>query len=281
MAYADEQGMSTGRIVAIALVILLHAFLGWAFVTGLAFEAVKKVATSLEAADIKEDEPEVPPPPPPPEPEQAAEAVIETTITPIRNDRQQPRPPEPADTNRDDGVGNSGNQTKSCPDGSVVPLAAACPVQMKQCQFGPPVPVSQQCGDDPDPPATCPSGTELPGGGTQTTRSRLGSCKTKAPPPAKRPKPVPKNNRASWVTTADYPTRALQREEQGVTSLTLTVGPAGKVTGCSGSGSGSAELDAAACKKASARAKFDPALDSNGNPTTGTYSTSVRWQIPK
>jgi len=67
MAYADQQGMSTNRLVSIVIVILLHAFLGYALVTGLAYEAVQSVKAKLNVVDVKEEEPpeeeELPPEP--------------------------------------------------------------------------------------------------------------------------------------------------------------------------------------------------------------------------
>ncbi|HWH18691.1 MAG TPA: energy transducer TonB, partial [Allosphingosinicella sp.] len=68
MAYADQK-MSQGRITAIIIVALLHALLGYAFVTGLAYNVVKKVAEDLKTFDVEEEPPppEEEPPPPPPE----------------------------------------------------------------------------------------------------------------------------------------------------------------------------------------------------------------------
>ena len=68
MAYADQQ-MSSRRIVAIGLVALLHAIIGYAFITGLAYNVVKKVAADLKTFDVEEapPPPEEKPPPPPPE----------------------------------------------------------------------------------------------------------------------------------------------------------------------------------------------------------------------
>ena len=40
MAYADQDGMGTNRLVSVVIVLLLHAFLGYALVTGLAYDAV-------------------------------------------------------------------------------------------------------------------------------------------------------------------------------------------------------------------------------------------------
>jgi periplasmic protein TonB len=67
MAYADQQGMSSNRIIAIVIVLLLHAFLGYALVTGLAFEAVKKAKERLNVVDVEEEKPPEEEPPPPEE----------------------------------------------------------------------------------------------------------------------------------------------------------------------------------------------------------------------
>jgi len=60
-------------MVAIGVVVLLHAALGYAFVSGLAYNVVKKVSQDLKTFDVVE---EAPPPPeelPPPPPEQKFE----------------------------------------------------------------------------------------------------------------------------------------------------------------------------------------------------------------
>ncbi|QJU60577.1 energy transducer TonB [Sphingomonas sp. AP4-R1] len=68
MAYAD-QTMSTRKAVSIGLVVALHAALGYAFITGLAYNVIKKAAQDLKVVDIQEapPPPEQKPPPPPPE----------------------------------------------------------------------------------------------------------------------------------------------------------------------------------------------------------------------
>lgn len=69
MAYADRN-TSGSRLVAIILVAILTAGLGYAFVTGLAYQFVKKTAEKLNTFDVEEPPPppeEVPPPPPPPD----------------------------------------------------------------------------------------------------------------------------------------------------------------------------------------------------------------------
>jgi periplasmic protein TonB len=65
MAYADQR-MSGNKITALIIVALIHVFLGYALVTGLAYEAAQKVIQKVTTVDIKEEvKEEVPPPPPP------------------------------------------------------------------------------------------------------------------------------------------------------------------------------------------------------------------------
>jgi protein TonB len=66
MAYAD-QTMSGNKITALVIVALIHVFVGYALVTGLAYEAAKKVMQKVTTVDIKEDKPKEEPPPPPPQ----------------------------------------------------------------------------------------------------------------------------------------------------------------------------------------------------------------------
>jgi protein TonB len=52
------------------------------------------------------------------------------------------------------------------------------------------------------------------------------------------------------------------------------------VTNCSvTSSSGSSALDAATCRLLTSRARFTPARDSSGNPTTDTVSARIVWRI--
>ena len=111
-----------------------------------------------------------------------------------------------------------------------------------------------------------------------------------APPPPSAPPPprfqpkgaVPKGNPGSWATTNDYPSRALREEREGTSGFRVTVGTDGRVTDCQiTSSSGHGDLDAAACENIRRRARFTPAMDGEGNPTTGSYSNRVRWVIPK
>jgi len=82
------------------------------------------------------------------------------------------------------------------------------------------------------------------------------------------------------ITSDDYPASALDNNEQGSVSVTLTVGPSGRVTGCSvGSSTASSTLNNTTCRVLTARARFSPAQDGNGNPVTSTTSARITWRI--
>jgi protein TonB len=108
-------------------------------------------------------------------------------------------------------------------------------------------------------------------------------------PPAAPPPPrftptgaVPKGSPGNWATSNDYPSRALREEREGTTGFSVTVGPDGRVTDCEiTSSSGSPDLDQATCDNVRRRARFTPAKDGEGQPTTGHYSNRIRWVIPK
>lgn len=94
--------------------------------------------------------------------------------------------------------------------------------------------------------------------------------------------PVPKNDPRKWVTTDDYPSRDLREGNEGTSAFRVVVGANGRVTACEiVRSSGHPGLDAATCKAVSARARFEPATDENGEKVVGAYGNSVRWQIPR
>jgi TonB family protein len=103
-----------------------------------------------------------------------------------------------------------------------------------------------------------------------------------SPPPLSRPDPRPRGNPGNWATSNDYPSVALQQEIEGTSGFSLTVGPDGLVSDCViTQSSGSPELDTATCTNVKQRARFEPALDASGTPTTGKYANRIRWQIPE
>lgn len=93
--------------------------------------------------------------------------------------------------------------------------------------------------------------------------------------------PRPKGRQGEWVTVNDYPTSDLRLEHTGLTRVKLAIGADGRVTGCTVSASsGWPGLDAAACAKLTQRSRFEPATDNTGARVTGTFTTSVKWEIP-
>jgi protein TonB len=108
MAYADQEP-SGRKIFAIGAVALLHAGVGYALVTGLAYNAAKQVYEDLKTFDVapeEPDKPEEPPPPPPkvdlppppkvtvPPPVVTSSVVTTNTIAPI-TPATPPAPPAP------------------------------------------------------------------------------------------------------------------------------------------------------------------------------------------
>jgi protein TonB len=210
--------MSSRRIVAIVIVALLHALLGYAFITGLAYNVVKKVAQDLKTFDVAEEAPppeELPPPPPP---------------------EQKVEPP---------------------------PMVAPPPIVQTPTIVAPPMQTVRVA----PPPVITPTAPPAP-----------------PPPPAPKmaSRAVPRGNAQLWVTTEDYPSRALREEREGVTSVAWDITTDGRVSNCRVTGSsGSPDLDQAACANITRRGRYKPALDEAGNPIASTDSRRVRWQMPQ
>jgi periplasmic protein TonB len=108
-----------------------------------------------------------------------------------------------------------------------------------------------------------------------------------APPPPAPPPPVktvpPRSatgDLQGLFRGDDYPQSAIRFDEQGSVTVRLTVGPNGRVSDCNvTSSSGSRALDSATCRILQSRARFTPARDNLGNPTTDTVSQRIRWVL--
>jgi protein TonB len=79
----------------------------------------------------------------------------------------------------------------------------------------------------------------------------------------------------------DYPPAARDAGVEGTVRASLTIGPTGAVVSCSiVQSSGNSALDSTTCNILRRRAKFTPARDSNGNPTTDTKETPpIIWKL--
>ncbi len=86
-------------------------------------------------------------------------------------------------------------------------------------------------------------------------------------------------NPGSVILNTDYPVR--NHDKEGTTRFELIVGPDGKPVSCTTTvSSGHAVLDQTACSAFVKRARFSPAKDAAGNPTSGRYKGSVTWKAP-
>lgn len=91
----------------------------------------------------------------------------------------------------------------------------------------------------------------------------------------------PSNASANWITAADYPRRSLIDGSEGLARYRLVIGTSGQISSCEITAStGDRRLDEATCRFIARRARFEPATDETGSKVVGTYSGSVRWQIP-
>lgn len=89
-------------------------------------------------------------------------------------------------------------------------------------------------------------------------------------------------NLVSLFSTDDYPQEALRLGEQGTVAVRLLVTSAGRVGKCEVlASSGSQILDRATCNILSQRARFTPARDEKGRPTTDYYTQRIRWELPR
>jgi protein TonB len=219
MAYANRRQMSSNRTASIIVVALLHIVLGYALVTGLAYNVIKNAASDLKTFDVTE-------PPPPPEEKPPPEKKPDTPPPP-----QVVAPPPLVRTNI---IAPQIQTVSVAPPPQITPTARPAP---------------------PAPPAP--------------------------PPPVKRESARAKGSLIGLFSSEDYPTSSLSANEQGTTAVQLTIGTDGRVSGCNiTSSSGSSALDNATCNILRRRARFSPAMDSNGQPTSDTYSQRITWKVP-
>ena len=89
-------------------------------------------------------------------------------------------------------------------------------------------------------------------------------------------------NEMDWAKQIqiNYPSAALREELQGTVGVRVQVNPEGSVETCEvTSSSEHTILDEAACSGMVNFAQFHPALDSEGDPTVGTYTTRITYSL--
>jgi periplasmic protein TonB len=215
MSYAQKKEISGNRTLAIIMVVILQFALGYAIVTGLAYNVIKKTVEDLKTFDVEE---QPPPPEEPPPPPKDMPKVPPPPMTPPPLVRME-APPPPIQT------------------------VTALPPPIPPVAIAPPAP--------PAPPRKVQSATRA------------------------------KGDLRSLFSADDYPASAQASGAEGTTRASLTIGPDGRVTGCSiVQSSGNTALDSATCNILRRRAKFVPARDSNGNATSDTITTpSIVWRL--
>lgn len=223
MAYAD-QIPGGRRLSTIAGVALVHGVIGYALVSGMAVEIMRRAIPSLTVTNVPLD---VPPPPPLDTPPPMERSAAQPTSAPLP--RLAPRDPV---------------FVLPAPDWPVtLPLDAG------------------------------PAPTPLP--------SAAPTAVDPAPAPSLAAAAGVRGDRATWITTQDYPPSALRAEEQGSVGIAVAIGSDGRVTSCTvTASSGSTALDQATCRLYQRRARFTPARDAAGAAVPGTHADRVRWQLP-
>ncbi len=84
-----------------------------------------------------------------------------------------------------------------------------------------------------------------------------------------------------WFEFRDYPMKAFEKNQEGITRFQLLVSPDGSIANCKVfSSSGHEELDKTTCFLAEKRVKFRPALDPDGRAVWGVYRSQAIWAIP-
>ncbi|HEX8309597.1 MAG TPA: energy transducer TonB [Allosphingosinicella sp.] len=80
----------------------------------------------------------------------------------------------------------------------------------------------------------------------------------------------------------DYPPAAIRAGEEGTVEFGLRIGPNGRVERCDVLvSSGSAILDSETCRMIRMRARFVPALDSEGRTTWDSLRGRTVWRLPR
>lgn len=85
-----------------------------------------------------------------------------------------------------------------------------------------------------------------------------------------------------WFEFRDYPMKAFEKKQEGITGYELLIAPDGKIAACRvTSSSGHDELDKTTCFLAEKRVKFRPAAGANGQPVWGVYRSEAFWAMPE
>jgi protein TonB len=152
-------------------------------------------------------------------------------------------------------------------------------------EFAPPPPVVPPAPFNFSPPAQTQTIDEPPPPRPVETRAAPAPAPPgppPPPPPPSRARGATADGQSRWAAriSNNYPSRAVRQEIEGNVGVSVVISPEGRVTACSVSASsGSDILDEAACDGMQRYARYNPALDDAGNPTTGRDSMTIVYQL--
>ncbi|HXH15527.1 MAG TPA: energy transducer TonB [Sphingomonas sp.] len=90
----------------------------------------------------------------------------------------------------------------------------------------------------------------------------------------------PSGSPGNWITTDDYPKTIVSKGAQGTSIVLWTIGLDGRAADCrTVVTSGEVELDKAACRAITARARYTPALGYDGKPMISHSTRKVAWRL--
>lgn len=228
------------RAGAAAFVLLLHALLLWALVSGLAVEVARDVVSRLKVVSIAE------PPPPPPEPQPVPAPV---------------RVPEPEGAAAPPSL-------KSRPSPIVAPRAARrSPVRAA------PEPKPLPTGSAPDAGASTTPGTGTGAGGEGSgAGAGRGGSGTGGGGRATRAQRI-----SGSFDYSDHPDRGRTDATETV-GVRFLVDTSGRVRDCAVTrSSGNARVDATTCRLIEQRFRYRPATDAGGDAAASVVSTVFSW----
>ncbi len=89
-------------------------------------------------------------------------------------------------------------------------------------------------------------------------------------------------HRSGSIRVEDYPSRSIERGEQGVVVVRFIVNTQGRAEACRAAVSSTyPTLDQHTCAIIAERHRFHPAEDDQGRPVPGLYVQTVRWVLPE
>ncbi|MDP9415125.1 MAG: TonB family protein [Pseudomonadota bacterium] len=244
----SEPGGERGRdrIKASLGVLAFHAVLGYALITGLAFEVGRTVSDSLKIFEVEE----ILPPP------------------------LEERPAPEASSPHEEGAAAPPNLASEA-----TPIVAPPPkirVEVPPPVVAAPLP-TQRPGNDPTAGTSTVmglgTGSGGEGSGTASGGSGMGTGGAGGGARARLER--------GRLLNEDYPRRAMRAGAEGIVSVLFTVGTDGRAGGCRVTrSSGNADLDRTTCRLIEQRFRYKPATDAEGKPVPELITKTYEWLLP-